>query len=345
MTKKSGARYKGQGTRRAPLLSVLLFLVPCTLPLAPLSAGAVSVDESPILTLFVDQMVERHGFAREQLTNWMSQAEIKDDIIAAVYRPKEGLPWYEYRKLFVNDERMRRGLEFWRRNAKSLAAAARQHGVPPEIIAAIIGVETLYGRQGGGYRVLDALVTRTLRYPERSEFFRGELVEFLLLTRDLGVDPLAVKGSYAGAMGIPQFISSSYRRYAVDFNGDGRRDLNNVDDAIGSVANYLRQHGWRRDEPIVGEVRLEGSMYAWLENNGAEPRISLQQLSRYGILPVAGTDDRQLAALLTYQGEDGPLHRLGYNNFYVITRYNRSSNYAMAVVELAQALQRLYYAQ
>lgn len=341
----AGTRQKGRGTRKARLLAVLPFLVPCTLSLAPPGAWAVNVEESPVLTQFVDQMVERHGFAREQLADWLSQAEIKDDIIAAVYRPKEGLPWYEYRKLFVNDERARLGLAFWRKNAASLASAAGRYGVPPEIIAAIIGVETYYGRQGGGYRVLDALVTLTLRYPERSEFFRGELAEFLLLARELGVNPLAVKGSYAGAMGVPQFISSSYRRYAVDFDGDGRRDLTDVDDAIGSVANFLRQHGWRPGEPIVGEVKLEGSMYAWLENNGVEPRISLQQLSRYGILPVAGTDDRQLAALLVFQGEDGPLHRLGYNNFHVITRYNRSSNYALAVVELARTLSRLYYAQ
>ncbi len=341
----AGTRQKGRGARKALLLAVLPFLVPCTLSLAPRNAWAVNVEESPTLTRLVDQMVSLHKFSRAQLTDWLGQAEIKDDIIAAVYRPKEGLPWYEYRKLFVNDDRTRLGLAFWRKNATALASASKQHGVPPEIIAAIIGVETYYGRQGGGYRVLDALVTLTLRYPERSEFFRSELVEFLLLTRDLGVNPLAVKGSYAGAMGIPQFISSSYRRYAVDFNGDGRRDLTNVDDAIGSVANFLRQHGWRRGEPIVGEVKLEGSMYSWLENNGAEPRISLQQLSRYGILPVASTDDRQLAALLTFQGEDGPLHRLGYNNFYVITRYNRSHNYALAVVELAQTLNRLYYAQ
>ena len=342
MTSEERAKRKEERKAAARFLPLLFPL--CSFLWAP-TAPAVNVEESPALTLLVDQMVAVHRFPRDQLTDWLTQAEIKDDIIAAVYRPKEGLPWYEYRKLFVNDERTRLGLAFWRKNAGSLAAASGQHGVPPEIIAAIIGVETYYGRQGGGYRVLDALVTLTLRYPERSDFFRGELVEFLLLTRDLGVSPLAVKGSYAGAMGIPQFISSSYRRYAVDFNGDGRRDLTNVDDAIGSVANFLRQHGWRRGEPIVGEVKLEGSMYSWLENNGAEPRISLQQLSRYGILPVASTDDRQLAALLTFQGEDGPLHRLGYNNFYVITRYNRSHNYALAVVELAESLQRLYYGQ
>lgn len=308
------------------------------------AALAVSVEDHPALAVIVDQLVERHGFARTELSGWLAQAEIRPDIIEAVYRPREARPWHEYRTLFVNDERARRGVEFWRRHAPTVQAASARYGVPPEIIVAIIGVETFYGRQGGRYRVIDALVTLTLRYPERSEFFGGELREFLLLARELGVDPLSVRGSYAGAMGIPQFISSSYRRYAVDFDGDGRRDLNAVADAIGSVANFLRQHGWRPGEPIVGEARIAGSMYSWLENNGVEPRISLGQLSRYGILPAVHTDDTLLAALLTFAGVDGPIHRLGYNNFYVITRYNRSSNYALAVVELAEALSRRYHA-
>jgi membrane-bound lytic murein transglycosylase B len=305
----------------------------------------VSVDESPVLRQFVDDMVAKYQFDRDALRGWLAQAEIREDIIEAVYRPKENLPWHEYRKLFVNDERARLGLAFWKANAEAVFRASSEYGVPPEIVVAILGVETRYGRQGGGYRVLDALVTLTLRYPERSEFFRGELAEFLLLARELGASPLALKGSYAGAMGVPQFIPSSYRRYAVDFDGDRKRDLSDVEDAIGSVANFLKKHGWRRDEPIVGEVKLEGSMYSWLENNGLEPRISLQQLSRYGILPVQTTDDRQLAAILTFEGEDGPLHRLGYNNFYVLTRYNRSKNYSMAVVELARQLRRLYYGE
>jgi membrane-bound lytic murein transglycosylase B len=335
----------GKATGRwLPCLRVRLALSALFLLLmAP--ARAVQVDEHPVLRLLIDEMASKHAFTHKELNDWLSQAEIREDIIEAVYRPKESLPWYEYRKLFVNDERARRGLAFWKANAETLVRASSEYGVPPEIIVAILGVETFYGRQGGAYRVLDALVTLTLRYPERSDFFRNQLVEFLLLARELGVSPLSIKGSYAGAMGIPQFIPSSYRNYSVDFDDDRKRDLTDIEDAIGSVANFLKQHGWKRDEPIVGEVQLDGSMYAWLENNGLEPRISIQHLSRYGILPVQRIDVRQLAALFMLEGESAPIHRLGYNNFYVITRYNRSKNYSMAVVELSGLLHKLYYGE
>ena len=339
----SNTRYKIQDTRKAPLLACILYLVACTGFALP--AHAVPVNEHPALRLLIDEMVSKHEFTHKELEDWLSQVEIREDIIEAVYRPKEGLPWHEYRKLFVNDDRARAGLKFWKTNAEAVFRAASEYGVPAEIIVAIIGVETFYGRQRGRYRVLDALVTLTLRYPERSDFFRNQLIEYLLLARELGVNPLSIKGSYAGAMGIPQFIPSSYRNYAVDFDGDHKRDLTDVEDAIGSVANYLKVHGWKRDEPIIGEVKLDGSMYAWLENNGLEPRISVQHLSRYGILPVQRIDARLLAALVSFQGEDAPIHRLGYNNFYVITRYNRSKNYSLAVVELGEQLRKLYYGE
>lgn len=306
---------------------------------------AVNVEEFPALRLFIDEMASRYKFSHKELGEWFAQAELRDDIIEAIYRPKESTPWHEYRKLFVNDGRASKGLEFWKANAEAIFSASSEYGVPPEIIVAIIGIESLYGRQGGRYRVLDALLTLTLRYPERSEFFRNQLAEFLLLARELNVGPLTVKGSYAGAMGIPQFIPSSYRSYAVDFDGDQKRDLNDVEDAIGSVANFLKQHGWKRDQPIVGEVNLEGSMYSWIENNGVEPRISIQHLSRYGILPVQRIDAHQLAALISFEGENGPIHRLGYNNFYVITRYNRSTNYSLAVVELSEQIRKLYFGE
>lgn len=307
------------------------------------SAPALNVDDHPLLQSLIDEMVTKHGFNRETLKGWFEEVKLRDDIIEAISRPRESLPWHEYRKSFVNDDRIQKGLAFWKANADALFRANSEYGVPPEIIVAILGVETRYGTQRGRYRVLESLTTLTLRYPERSEFFRNELVQFLLLTRELGVDPLSAKGSYAGAMGAPQFISSSYRRYAVDFDGDDRRDLGDLEDAIGSIANFLKEHGWRPNDPIVGEVLLDGSMYTWLENNGAEPRISLKHLARYGILPASRIDDRTLAALITFQGEDGPIHRLGYNNFYVLTRYNRSTNYSMAVVELGDAIRKLFY--
>ena len=317
----------------------LLYLVCAAEP-----AHALNVDEYPVLQLFVDEMASKYDFDRDQLTGWLSKVRLRDDIIDAVYRPKESLPWYQYRKLFVNDDRANMGVKFWKANEEALFRAAAEFGVPPEIIVAILGVETRYGSQHGHYRVLDSLVTLTLRYPERSEFFRNELAQFLLLARELKTDPLSIKGSYAGAMGAPQFMPSSYRRYAVDFDGDTRRNIiGSVDDAIGSVGNFLKEHGWQRDAPIVGDVKLEGSMYTWLENNGPEPRINIRNLSHYGILPAQPIDDRQLAALIMLEGENGPEYRLGYNNFYVITRYNHSKNYSMAVVELSEMIHHLYY--
>ena len=335
---------KKRKEKRKPTVG-FTFLIVLFSFLFSLSARAVNLDEHPVLRVLMDEMVSKYGFTHKELGDWLSRADIHEDIIEAINRPKENLPWYEYRKLFVNDDRAQRGLRFWKTNAEALFRASSEYGVPPEIIVAILGVETFYGRQGGRYSVLDALVTLTLRYPERSDFFRNQLVEFLLLARELGVSPLTIKGSYAGAMGIPQFIPSSYRSYAVDFDGDHKRDLTDTDDAIGSVANFLKQHGWKRDEPIVGEVKLDGSMYAWLENNGLEPRISVQHLSRYGILPVQRIDAHQLAALVVFEGETAPIHRLGYTNFYVLTRYNRSKNYSLAVVELSEQLHKLYYGE
>lgn len=318
------------------------FLVVLSALLWAPAAPALDVDDHPPLQILVDEMVTKHQFKRESLIAWFNEVKLRDDIVETISRPRESLPWHEYRKSFVNDDRIRKGQIFWKTNAEAISRANSEYGVPPEIIVAILGVETRYGTQRGRYRVLESLTTLTLRYPERSQFFRNELVQFLLLTRELGVDPVSVKGSYAGAMGAPQFISSSYRRYAVDFDGDDRRDLSDLEDAIGSIANFLKEHGWRRNEPIIGEVLLDGSMYTWLENNGAEPRISLKHLARYGILPVSRVDDRTLAALITLEGENGPVHRLGYNNFYVLTRYNRSTNYSMAVVELGEAIRKLY---
>lgn len=327
--------------KRTPA-GVLLLLFPLLAFFWAPAVLALSVEEHPALVALVDEMVSKHAYERETLVGWLEESRLRDDIIEAVYRPRENLPWHEYRKSFVIEDRIRKGRDFWRDNADSVLRASSEYGVPPEIIVAIIGVETRYGKHTGRYRVLDALVTLTLRYPERSEFFRNELKEFLLLTRELGVQPPTVKGSYAGAMGVPQFISSSYRRYAVDFDGDHIRNLDDLDDAIGSVGNFLKQHGWRRGEPIIGDARIEGSMYTWLENTNNEPRVSLRQLARYGILPLTQTDDLALATLIRFEGEDGPIYRLGYNNFYVLTRYNRSKNYSMAVVELADAIRKLH---
>lgn len=309
------------------------------------SSAAHALDRSdyPEIGDFIQHMVAKYDMHVADLGALFARVEIKPDIITAMERPKEGLPWYEYRKLFVTDESVRLGLKFWKANDATLKRAASEYGVDPAIIVAILGVETRYGKNVGGYRVMDALTTLMLKSPDRADFFRGELEEFLLLAEELGVDPLSIKGSYAGAMGVPQFMPSSYRRYAVDFDGDHKRNLlTSTADAIGSVANYFKAHGWLTSKAVTDEVKLEGNLYSWLENTGDEPTLSVSQLRKYGVIPIEGIDLKQIASLITLQDEDGPMHRLGYKNFYVITRYNRSKRYAMAVFELSRRLHQQY---
>ncbi len=320
---------------------ILLFAVLAT------PAAAVPVDDYPVLRALIDALAERHGFERAELRRWFAAATLRPEIVAAIEQPREALPWHEYRRGFVTEERVRLGMRFWKEHRRALARAEREHGVPAELIVAIIGIETRYGTRTGSHGVLDALVTLTLNYPRRAEFFRRELEEFLLLARELKLDPLAVKGSYAGALGIPQFMPSSYRQYAVDFDNDGARDLlRSGDDAIGSVALFLRRHGWTPGQPVVDVARVEGAPAAGPRPPGLEPVLTLREWLNHGVAPreaEAGTPPAErAAALITLEGESGPLYHLGYHNFYVITRYNQSKNYAMAVYELARLIRQRY---
>ncbi len=326
--------------RQTPALAVLLLALLATAP-----AHALDVAHYPELQGFIRELAQTHGFSERALTRLFTGARLRPEIIQAMERPKEALPWYEYRKLFLTDERMRQGVAFWRRHAPVLTRAQREFGVPPEIVVAILGVETQYGKHRGAWPALDALTTLTLQYPPRAAFFREELRQYLLLTRDLGLDPAQLQGSYAGALGMPQFIPSSWRRYAVDFDGDQRADLlDNTADIIGSVANFLRVHGWERDAPVSDAARVEGTLYVWLEKLGIKPSLPLGQFVRHGVSPLQHRDPALPAALIVLEDESGPLARIGYNNFYVITRYNRSSRYAMAVQELAEQLRSRYEA-
>jgi membrane-bound lytic murein transglycosylase B len=309
----------------------------------PLPAHALDLDEYPELRGFIDEMVERHGFGRIALTDVFSAVRLKPEVVQAMERPREALPWYEYHKTFLDEPHVRDGARYWKKHADILARAQAQYGVPAEVILAVLGVETHFGRNQGDYRVLDALTTLTLKYPPRAEFFRRELVELLLLARELKRDPLSLRGSYAGALGIAQFIPSSYRRYAVDFDGDQRRDLiGSTADAIGSVANFLKVHGWVTNEPISDEARLEGTLYFWVEQLGVKPALTVKDLIGYGVFPLHPGDTDRRAALVALEGEAGPFYRIGYTNFYAITRYNRSKRYAMAVVELSELIRQRY---
>jgi membrane-bound lytic murein transglycosylase B len=317
-------------------LAIRLFAVVIVAGSAPVAAAPVMQD--PEVRRFVDEMVARHDLDAAELAGILSKAKVRKPILDAIRRPAEAKPWHEYRTIFVTAPRVEQGVEFWNNAQDWLAKAEDQFGVPAEIIVGILGVETYYGAQQGKFRVLDALVTLAFNYPERGEFFRGELEHFLLLVREEKIDPLSLVGSYAGAIGKPQFIPSSYRRYAVDFDGDGKKDLvNSVPDAIGSVANYFKNHHWRSGQPVIAAAKVEGDAHRTLLEQGLKPHTNLTNFAGYGV-SIAGdaSPGTDLGALVELETATGREYWVGLQNFYVITRYNRSPLYAMAVYQLAQ---------
>jgi membrane-bound lytic murein transglycosylase B len=290
---------------------------------------------------FIEDMVARHAFDRAELTALFRSVERRQDVIDAIMRPAEGLPWHRYRTIFVTGERIGDGVRFWDEHGATLARAAHDYGVAPAIIVAIVGVESKYGRAQGRYRVVDALVTLGFDYPPRAAFFRSELEHFLLLVRENGIDPHRVTGSYAGAMGSPQFISSSYRAYAIDYDGSGTRDLwNSWPDVIGSVANYLHRHGWQRDGPVAVRAALGDPAALALATRRLDLQTTVGALRAAGVRPAVPLDDGLPANLLMLETSDrgDREHWIALPNFAAITRYNRSPLYAMAVHQLAEQI-------
>lgn len=291
---------------------------------------------------FIDALSNQHGFEPAELTYWLDEAERQDGILKSISTPAEKtLQWHEYRRIFLRDEQIGDGVAFLREHQEAFERAETEFGVSKYIIAAIIGVETRYGRYLGNHRVLDALATLAFDYPPRSAFFRRELGEFFLMTREQGFDPLQIKGSYAGAMGYGQFISSSYRHYAIDFDGDKVADiLTNPVDAIGSVANYFAEHSWSKGGPVAEQIENADSLAAdsALLTKGLKPSKRVSDYRAAGLAPVSVVSDEQSARAIVLEGEDRPQLWLTYHNFYVITRYNHSHLYGMAVFELSQAL-------
>lgn len=303
------------------------------------SGEQTSYASNDMLQVFVTEMAEKHGFDAKKLSGELGGAVYKQSIIDAISRPAEKrLKWDEYQDIFLNSRRIREGRVFLRDNARLLAEIESKYGVPPEIVVAVLGVETYYGQRMGGYRVMDALSTLAFSYPPRSRFFRSELEQFLLLARE-EERPLAdFSGSYAGAMGYGQFIPSSYRAYAIDLDGDGRRDIwTNKEDAAGSVANYLARHGWKSGEAVAGRARVPP---AAREQFGSQvkPHLPLARLLAAGVKSEDGFDPEARVAPLLYHGKEGAEYWLARQNFYVITRYNHSRLYAMAVYQLSQRL-------
>ena len=289
---------------------------------------------------FIAEMADRHGFDPQTLSAVFTQVETRPAIIEAMSRPAEKtMPWHEYRARFLTERRILRGGEVAREQAAALEAASRASGVPCSVLLAITGVETFYGEITGSHRVIDALATLAFDYPARSRYFRGELEQFLLMTRDEQIDPLAPLGSYAGAMGIPQFMPTSFRSYAVDGGDDGHRDLwRDWNDVFASIGNYLKLHGWRTGEPVmvpadVSEARLDG-----VELGKLELGETIESLRKRGVRFDTSLPAEAGAVLIELAGSAGPEFRVGFANFHAITRYNRSALYASAVNDLAESL-------
>lgn len=308
-----------------------------------LSASCLA-QQHPGAEEFAAKAAEEHGLDPAEVVGLLEDARFKQSIVDAMTRPAEGKDWYEYRPIFVTDKRIRGGVEFWNENEQLIDQASEKYGVDPEVIVAIIGVETFYGRITGGYRVLDALTTLSFYYPEslrdRSGFFSKELVNFLLLGSEENLPLREVEGSYAGAMGLGQFMPSSYREYAVDLDGDGRRDLwSSLADVIGSVANYLHRHGWQPGQPVTSRaIVAEGADMELVSRRNLKPEKTLAELAASGFTPSDPAAPETPAAVTRLREEAAESYWVTYKNFYVITRYNRSPLYAMAVHDLSQAV-------
>ncbi len=325
---------------RAPLKAAWLV---CVAWLGLSAEPALGVDiKRPEVKEFIAHMTQAYGFKKRALRKLLKSAESQPAIIDAMAKPAEKAKlWYEYRPIFLTERRIREGTEFWTAHRQALDEASIKTGVAPEYLAAILGVETYYGRLTGTYRVLDALATLSFDYPPREKFFRDELEQFLLLTRDAHLDPKTLKGSYAGAMGAPQFMPSNYRRYAVDADANGRIDLwNDWPDVCASVGNYLKEHGWNAGEPVLEEATVLPDKAADLDGRKLALSETVGSLAAKGVSFDAPLPPEAPAILIAADEPDGVHWRVGYNNFFVITRYNHSALYAMAVYELATAVKQ-----
>jgi membrane-bound lytic murein transglycosylase B len=320
--------------------SISTFLTILALACTCFTASAANkIANSAEIKKLINELSSKHKFDKYELNKLFNQVEYQPKVIERMTRPAEGLPWHRYRNIFLKETRIKQGVEFWAENAETLMRAEQEYGVPAEIIVAIIGVETRFGRVKGGYRVMDALSTLVADYPRRARFFRKELVEFMLFTRKEGMDPMEFEGSYAGAIGKPQFMPSSYRMYAVDFDGDNKRDLLHSNaDAIGSVANYLRRHGWQRNEPITAPAKVQGNGYGKVLKKGLKPRLTLREANSHGVVSHVDFEPHQKVSLIELETTDGMEYWVGLKNFYAITRYNHSALYAMAVYQLAEEI-------
>lgn len=321
----------------------ILYLLYLNALIAAWLPGAVAADfaKRSDVQAFIENMHDKHGFDRRRLAHLFGLIRPQPKALDAIKPPKDPSvrSWQAYRSRFVNTIRIEGGLRFWEANRTALETAGRLYGVPEEIIVAIIGVETLYGRNMGNFPSMATLATLAFDYPPRADLFRMELEALLLLARETRRSPLTFSGSYAGAMGIPQFLPSSIRSWGVDFDGNGRIDLaDSAADAIGSVAHFLAGHGWESGGPTAVSASVTGDRFRELIDAGILPRLTPAEMAAYGI-GTAIDAPQQPCALIDLTTPTGATeYWLGFRNFYVLTRYNRSSFYAMAVVILSREL-------
>jgi membrane-bound lytic murein transglycosylase B len=298
-----------------------------------------TVETKAGINAFIKMMVTTHQFNESELIKLFQSVKIKKDILKRISSPAEALPWYKYREIFITEARINGGVKFWQENLQALNTVEQQTGVPAEIIIAIIGVETLYGQHTGKHRVIDALSTLAFAYPPRSKFFLSELENFLLLCRDEHLNPIEPTGSYAGAMGMPQFMPSSFRTYAIDFDNDSRRDIwHNKSDVIASVANYLAKHQWQTGQAITIPVYATDEKYKTALTGSLKPNLRVGELELLNLKISRSQPLNTKVKLLAFKQQHGEELWAGLDNFYVITRYNHSPLYAMAVYQLSQSI-------
>lgn len=335
---QSSRRYIERIAVRPYLINTALFLSALWLGFVSTSATAIGLDASPEMRRLTDKLISQKIYSKEDLSTLLGSIEIDQGVLKLFKRQAEGKPWHEYRKIFIQDKRINAGKEFLQTHQALLARVEEKYGVPAEIVTALIGVETFYGTRMGSRSVLRSLATLVAAYPRRAEFFGKELETFLGLLKKEKLVASDVEGSYAGAIGIPQFMPTSYVAYAVDFNENGKRDLvHEIEDAAGSVANYLVVHGWKRAAPIAQWLDEPVSQAAQkLVNKRAKPKHRVSTLRQNGV-SLKDADDTKVS-LNRLDEASGDRYFVGYHNFYALTRYNPSNKYAMAIVELSQAI-------
>lgn len=308
--------------------------------IATLSSANIYAEESfgnnPQVKTFIKQMAKKHKFFKEkELQALFNDVKVRPTVMRSIRAPLEENPWYRYQMMFVTEWRIREGVNFWNKYAEALERAEKTYGVPASIIVATIGVETKYGRNTGNYRVIDALTNIGFSNSSRAKYFKNELEEFLLLSHEHHLNPLKVYGSYAGAIGQPQFMPSSYRHYAINFSGSGKIDLShNVIDVIGSIANYYNKNGWKNNQPVASPASVNG--YQHFRLPWGRQTTTVTRYSNYGILKDHYNTKGQKSKLIELKGHYQNEYWLGFHNFDVIKRYNTSTLYAMAVYQLSE---------